>query len=686
MRHRFTFDFQPTLNNIKPFALGLLLSLGHSQSSANESSATALVSTPEQAKITQEILQFIEHQHYQTRDINDQFASDVYQQYLEAIDPQHIYLTQADLKAYQHLATELDEQLSKGQLNALVELFNLMQTRRIQAVNFNLQWLQDEASSFDFERQEHIAINADQRPRQTSLGELEDLWRKLLKNQFINGLIENETMNQIRSRLIKRYDNQAKRLAQIDERDMFTSIANSITMVADPHTSYLSPRNVEDFNIDMSLSLEGIGAVLQRDNDYTKIVRIVVGGPADKAGELEATDYIIGVAQQGEDMVDVVGWRLDDVVNLIRGPKGSVVTLQVIKGGDLQTRPELLNITRNKVKLEDQAATQEIVALETDIGPIKIGVIKLPTFYFDFEGYRSGDKDYRSTSRDVFHLVAELREAEVDGIIVDLRNNGGGSLIEANQLTGLFIEQGPTVQVKYNNGHIEKHQDRNSSLIYAGPMAVLVNRISASASEIFAAAMQDYQRALIVGGQTYGKGTVQTLTNLSQGQIKYTQAKFYRVTGASTQHKGVVPDVTLPTLIDHNRVGESNLDYALAWDQVAALDHPRYINLPQIVPMLQEQQEQRSQADPDLAYAMQVKAYREQEEKILSLNLKNRENTWEAEKQWYLDAINQLRDKQGLASIDDVDDHDFDYEAAEDDPYIQATSQVLLDWIRLARE
>ena len=685
MRQRFTPNLQNTLSHIKPFALGLLLSLGHSQVSADDTSITTLSTTPEQAKITQEILQFIERQHYQTRDINDQFATDVYQQFLEAVDPQRIYLTQADLQHYQHLATELDEQLTKGELSSLVELFNLMQSRRLQAVNFNLQWLQDDSNSFDFDHQEDIAIHADQHPRQANLAELEDLWRKLLKNQFINGLIEDETMAQIRSRLLKRYDNQIKRLAQIDERDMFTTIANSITMVADPHTSYLSPRNVEDFNIDMSLSLEGIGAVLQRDNDYTKIVRIVVGGPADKAGELEAADYIVGVAQEGKDMVDVVGWRLDDVVNLIRGPKDSVVTLQVIKGGDLQTRPVLLKITRNKVNLEDQAATQEIVELETDIGAIKIGVIKLPTFYFDFEGYRRGDKDYRSTSRDVFHLVAELREAEVDGIIVDLRNNGGGSLIEANQLTGLFIEQGPTVQVKYNNGHIEKHQDRNNSLIYAGPMAVLVNRISASASEIFAAAMQDYQRALIVGGQTYGKGTVQTLTNLSQGQIKYTQAKFYRVTGASTQHKGVVPDVTLPTLIDHKRVGESNLDYALPWDQVAALDHPRYINLPQIVPLLQEQQAMRSQADPDLAYAMQVKEYRAREKQTLSLQLSAREKAWQEEKQWYLNAINQLRDKQGLASIDDVEDHDFDYEAAEDDPYIQATSQVLLDWIRLAR-
>lgn len=685
MQQRFSHHLHKHLDALKALTLGLIFSATSQATSADSHLPPTLASTPDQGQITQEILQFIERQHYQTRAINDDFAADVYQQYLNAIDPQRIYLAQEDLKAYQHLSSQLDEQLSKGQLAPLVDLFNLMQQRRMQAVDFNLDWLQDPSQGFDFARQEELAIDASQQPRQANLAALQNMWRKLLKNQFINGLIENETREQIRSRLVKRYENQAKRLAQVDERDMFTSIANSITMVTDPHTSYLSPRNVEDFNIDMSLSLEGIGAVLQRENDYTKIVRIVVGGPADKAGELKAADYIVGVAQQDEDMVDVVGWRLDDVVNLIRGPKDSVVTLQVIPGGDLQERPQLLQITRNKVKLEDQAATQEIVELETDIGPIKIGVIKLPTFYFDFAGYRRGDKDYRSTSRDVFHLVAELREAAVDGIIVDLRNNGGGSLIEANQLTGLFIEQGPTVQVKYNNGHIEKHQDRNASLIYAGPMAVLVNRISASASEIFAAALQDYQRALIVGGQTYGKGTVQTLTDLSQGQIKYTQAKFYRITGASTQHQGVIPDVILPSLIDHSRVGESNLDYALPWDQVAALDHPRYINLPQIVPLLQEQQAQRSQADPDLAYAMQVKDYRDQEQDMLSLQLATRENAWQEEKQWYLDAINQLRQKQDLATIDDVDDHTFDYEAAENDPYIQATSQVLVDWIRLAK-
>ena len=300
----------------------------------------------------------------------------------------------------------------------------------------------------------------------------------------------------------------------------------------------------------MSLSLEGIGAVLQSEDDYTKVVRIVVGGPADKAGQLKASDYIVGVAQDGEPIQDILGWRLDDVVGQIRGPKGSLLNLQIIPGGDLQQPKKTIQIRRNKVKLEDQAAKKSVIELETDQGLLKFGVITLPTFYMDFAAAQSGDPNYRSTTRDVYNLIQELNEDSVSGIIMDLRNNGGGSLREANQLTGLFIETGTTVQVRYADGTIEKQIDRNPFLAYTGPLVVLVNRYSASASEIFAAAMQDYKRALVVGTQTYGKGTVQTFSDLSRGKIKFTQAKFYRVSGASTQHKGVIPDVILPSLDD----------------------------------------------------------------------------------------------------------------------------------------
>ena len=646
---------------------------------------TPLQTAANHAQVTKELLQFIENYHYQPRAINDDFAADVYDKFLDNIDPQRIYLTEADLQAYTHLATELDDHLKQGKHDDLVALFNLMQKRRLSYVQYYLDWLQDDSKAFDYSHTESLPVYLDQQPRLADQSSLQDRWRRLLKNQFINGFLSDENDQQIRERLIKRYDNQLKRLEQVEVKDMYTIIANSITQVAGPHTAYLSPRNVEDFNIDMSLSLEGIGAVLQRDTDYTKIVRIVAGGPADKAGELKAADYIIGVAQEDEDLVDITGWRLDNVVNLIRGPKGSHVRLQIIPGGDLKEMPRMIEIVRDKVKLEDQAATKEIIQLQSDIGNVNVGVIKIPSFYMDFDAYNKGDRDYRSTTRDVFNLVAELREANVDGIIIDLRNNGGGSLVEANQLTGLFIEKGPTVQVRYANGQIEKHQDRNPMLIYAGPMAVLVNRGSASASEIFAGAMQDYQRALVVGSQTYGKGTVQSLVNISEGQIKYTQSKFYRVTGDSTQNRGVLPDVELPSLIDHSRVGESNLDYVLPWDQVAAQDHPRYINLPQIAPFLNEQQQTRSAEDPDLAYAMKVVEYRQQEDETLSLNLATRKDHWQAEEQWYLDAINQLRVAKGQTPVTDIDDHEFDYETADKDPYLQATAQVLVDWLRLAQ-
>ncbi|MAF18937.1 MAG: tail-specific protease [Oceanospirillaceae bacterium] len=663
----------------------LIISIGSSQTIANELNLPLLTTNSDNSQVIKEILEFVAVEHYQKREINNDFASDVYQQYLDIIDPQRMFLSLQDIQDYDYLSTALDEQLLAGDLEALTALFNVKQKRQWQATNFKLQWLRNEQNSFDFERQESLAIYADQLPRQTDYSQLEDLWRRQLKNQFIYGLIEDETEAQIRSRIIKRYEVQLKRFLQVNERDLFDAIANSLTMVTDPHSSYLSPRQVEDFNIDMSLSLEGIGAVLQRDNDYTKVVRVVAGGPADKAGELKAADYIVGVAQENSEFVDVVGWRLDDVVNLIRGPKDSQVSLQIIPEGDLKKRPKTIQIIRNKVKLEDQAATQDIVTLETEMGPQKIGIITLPNFYFDHAAYSNGEEDFRSTTRDVYNLVTELKSAQVDGIIIDLRNNGGGSLVEANQLTGLFIRQGPTVQVRYNNGYIQKYQDRNPFYVYDGPMAVLVNRVSASASEIFAGAMQDYQRALIVGGQTYGKGTVQTLTDLSQGQIKYTQAKFYRISGASTQHQGVIPDVTLPMLIDHDHVGESNLDYALPWDQVAALEYPRYFNLPQIVPYLQQQQAQRGDMDPDLLYAIKVKDYRDQEEDILSLDLAQRKTEWAAKKQWYLQAINNLREQSGQDTITDIDEHEFNYENAEDDPYIQATAEVLVDWLRLSQ-
>ena len=640
--------------------------------------------TQQQGLLTQEIIQLLDRQHYQHRELDDQFASDVFSRYLKLLDPQHIYFSKADLAPFNYLNRELDDLLVKGDLVAMAQLYNLLQQRRLAFIDFNLTALSKLEPMFNFELLEDISTSPFNDPRVSNLTAIKDNWRKQLKNVFINGQLDNETVDEIKQRLQKRYANMRKRVLQVQLKDAYQAVSNSITTVTDPHTTYLSPRNVEDFNIDMSLSLEGIGAVLQRDDDYTKVVRLVVGGPADKAGDLQASDYIVGVAQDGEAIQEILGWRLDDVVDQIRGPKGTLINLQIIPGGDLQQTKKTIQIRRNKVTLDDQAAKKSVIEIETEQGISKIGVITLPTFYMDFAAAQSGDTNYRSTTRDVYDLLQELKGESINGIVIDLRNNGGGSLREANQLTGLFIETGTTVQVRYADGVIQKQMDRNPLLAYNGPMVVLINRYSASASEIFAAAMQDYKRALIVGSQTYGKGTVQTFGDLSSGQIKFTQAKFYRVSGASTQHKGVVPDVVLPSLDDPTKVGESTQDHALKWDQVKAIDHKTYFAFEHIIPRLQAQQDLRNQRSADWQYTLAIAEHERDRPKTLSLHLGQRQQYWQEQQDWYLSHINELRLGHQLAPVTDIEDHDFDYDDAQKDPYILAGAKVIGDWIDMA--
>ena len=640
--------------------------------------------TQQQGLLTQEIIQLLDRQHYQHRELDDQFASDVFFRYLKLLDPQHIYFSKADLAPFNYLNRELDDLLVKGDLVAMAQLYNLLQQRRLAFIDFNLTALSKLEPMFNFELLEDISTSPFNDPRLSNLAAIKDNWRKQLKNVFINGQLDNETVDEIKQRLKKRYTSMRKRVLQVQLKDAYQAVSNSITTVTDPHTTYLSPRNVEDFNIDMSLSLEGIGAVLQRDDDYTKVVRLVVGGPADKAGDLQASDYIVGVAQDGEAIQEILGWRLDDVVDQIRGPKGTLINLQIIPGGDLQQTKKTIQIRRNKVTLDDQAAKKSVIEIETEQGIRKIGVITLPTFYMDFAAAQSGDTNYRSTTRDVYDLLQELKGESINGIVIDLRNNGGGSLREANQLTGLFIETGTTVQVRYADGVIQKQMDRNPLLAYNGPMVVLINRYSASASEIFAAAMQDYKRALIVGSQTYGKGTVQTFGDLSSGQIKFTQAKFYRVSGASTQHKGVVPDVVLPSLDDPTKVGESTQDHALKWDQVKAIDHKTYFAFEHIIPRLQAQQDLRNQRSADWQYTLAIAEHERDRPKQLSLHLGQRQQYWQEQQDWYLTHINELRLGHQLAPVTDIEDHDFDYDDAQKDPYILAGAKVIGDWIDMA--
>lgn len=481
---------------------------------------------------------------------------------------------------------------------------------------------------------------------------------------------------------------------------------NALTTLYDPHTNYLSPRTLENFNINMSLSLEGIGAVLKIEDEYTKVERIVPAGPADRQGQLRPADRITAVGQ-GEDgeMVDVIGWRLDEVVNLIRGPRNTVVRLEVLPPDNV---PKTIRITRNTVKLEDQAAKKAVFRLSDGETNYKIGVIDIPNFYQDFQAYRNGDPNYRSTTRDVRRLLEELERENIDGLILDLRNNGGGSLQEATMLTDLFIDPGPVVQIRHSDERIMRERGSRSMAVYRKPLIVLVNRFSASASEIFAGAIQDYQRGLVVGNATFGKGTVQSLVKVHEGELKITESKFYRVSGDSTQHRGVVPDILYPDLIDLDLVGESSYEHALPWDQIHKVPHAEYYNFKPLLPMLSNRHHERASKDPDFIYLVEQAEAAKQinKRKVVSLNLDKRRAEEEAFKQSALARENKRRNAKGLepykdvaaflaAEGDDLINNDSDEEELpqpdpteinlEKDPILNETGYILVDYINMLR-
>ena len=401
----------------------------------------------------------------------------------------------------------------------------------------------------DFTSDEEFLLDRSDSPWATSDEQLDELWKKRIKLSVLNLRLADKEHDKIQETLLKRYQNQLRMTSQTRREDVYQLYINSFTETYDPHTQYFSPRNTENFNINMSLSLEGIGAVLQQDVEFTKVVNLVTAGPADKSGLLKPNDKIIGVGQGAEgEIVDVIGWRLSDVVQLIRGKKNTIVRLDIIPADAEALNSRIIQITRNTVKLEEQTASSRIIELEQHSETHRLGIIEIPTFYSDFKALKSGDRNYRSTTRDVQRLLKELVTEKVEGVIIDLRNNGGGSLEEARNVTGLFIDRGPIVQIRYKNSRVYKMKDNYPGSIYDGPLAVVVNRLSASASEIFAGAIQDYQRGIIVGTPTFGKGTVQTIVPLpsSHGQLKLTQAKFYRISGDSNQHKGIIPDIIYP--------------------------------------------------------------------------------------------------------------------------------------------
>ena len=592
--------------------LGLLVALSSAGISPAISSVSTLTAEAHHDRTLKLINYFVERYHYRKTKLDDLLSSQILDRYLDALDVNRSYFLADDIEFFESYRYELDDYLSAQDSGPLFGIFNVYRSRVLNRIDYALDLLE---TPFDFSVDEVYPFDRTQAPWAVDSADLDDLWRRRVKNDYLVLKLEGKTHSEIAKTLEDRYQQQKRRISQLSSQDVFQIMVNAYMSAIEPHTGYFSPRATENFKIRMSLSLEGIGAVLQAQNEFTVVQRVVPGGPAELEGSLRAGDRIVGVGQgDTESVVDVIGWRLDDVVDLIRGPKGSIVRLQIRpdpKTGNSESR--ILALTRDEIKLEEQAAQSTLLAVRDTEQVRRIGVIDIPTFYVDFDARSRGDTDYRSTTRDVRRLITELENEGIDGLIIDLRGNGGGALAEATALTGLFIDSGPVVQVRDARGRTQVNRDPSDGLAYAGPLAVIVDRDSASASEIFSGAIQDYHRGIIVGEPTYGKGTVQNLIDLdrysqdpeqSLGQLKLTIAQFFRITGASTQHRGVVPDIALPSRGPDLPYGEKALENALPFAEIDAAtfsqvsnDHPAY-DLDQ----LRKIHNARVLSDPDFSY------------------------------------------------------------------------------------
>lgn len=660
----------------------------------------SLKPTREQTIASLNTVELLRRHHYNKMSLDDALSSEVFDTYLRQLDPQRSLFTAKDIAEFEKNRNNLDDMLLAGDLRFGFD----MHRQQIERVNdrmiYILSILNQGIDSLDFSTDQTIQIDRENAEWVADEAALRDLWRRQLKDEVLRLKLAGREDKAIGELLEKRYKNQVSRLAQTRSEDIFQNYINALAQVYDPHTQYMSPENAENFDINMSLSLEGIGAVLQSDEEFTKIVRLVPAGPAAKSDQLAPADRIVGVAQEKGDMIDVVGWRLDEVVKLIRGPKGSSVRLEVIPAAnpDTDMTSRVVTLVREAVKLEDQAAKAEVLEFKEQGRDYRIGVIEVPGFYIDFKAYRRGDPDYRSTTRDVRRLLLELQEKEVDGVVLDLRNNGGGSLQEATELTGLFIEQGPTVLVRDAQGQVQVLDDPDTGVAYTGPLAVMVNRLSASASEIFAGAMQDYGRALVIGEPTFGKGTVQSIQPLNHGELKLTLAKFYRVSGQSTQHRGVVPDISYPSLLETTDIGESSLPRALPWDTIKPVPYRMDAQLEPMIAPLTVRHTERAAQDPDFVYTLaRIELDRAMKgRKVLPLNeAKRREQQKEFEDKLLAleNTRRKARGEEPLASLEKEDPfleagnnpmtESLDEKDKEDDPFLAETGHILIDLLQL---
>lgn len=567
--------------------------------------------------VSQIVNHLIAKNHYQSKDLNDELSGKIYENYLKSLDNNRMYLLKSDVKSFEKHRLMMDDYLKKGELEPAFEMFNVYYKRITQRLDYALSIMKN---PFNYKRDEDYMFDREKAPYFETEDELNNYWRQRVKYDILSLKLSGRSDSSAVATIETRYKNWRNQVSKLNNEDVFQMFVNSFTETIDPHTNYFSPRNAEDFNINMSLSLEGIGASLNMENEYVRVVELIPGGPAITSNQIFKNDRIIAVGQgeKGE-MVEVIGWRLDDVITLIRGKKGTTVRLTLLAPDETMiSKSRTISLVRDKINLNNQAAKADVIDIEHDGQAMKIGVIDLPSFYSDFEAKGRGDKNYRSTTRDVRLLLDNLKSQGIQGLILDLRNNGGGSLDEAIDLSGLFIKSGPIVQIRNYANSIQIANDDNQDIIWEGPLTILVNRYSASASEIFAAAMQDYGRGIVVGETTFGKGTVQNVAPLDRffanknkgyGQMKFTTAKFYRINGSSTQRKGVFPDILMPLTTDTLIVGENNQENALEWDQIKSADYKIFGDLTSYIKKLDKNHEQRVNDDKDLQYLKTMMDY-----------------------------------------------------------------------------
>ena len=625
-----------------------------------------ITASAEKQELCQEIYQKMANEHFFNDKDLSSINAEIFNALVAQLDSQKIYFTESEISSFKKKFSQFDNpnsyqkkylrpSLCSIDLKSNFAFINLYFNRLIEATNYQLKEVTKK--SFDYTKEEIIVIDDDKKNWQKNKFELKKVWKRLAKNDVLTSMLAEKELDEATETIEKRYKNRLKRISQRNEEDVFSISMNNLTSFFDPHSSYFSPKSAEDFEMTMSLKLEGIGALLTTEDDYPTIVSVVPGGPAEKTGKINPDDKIVKISQV-EDLnstpTDVVGWRIDEVVQLIRGKAGTKVKLELIPGKteDFSER-KFVTITREEVKLEEQAAKSKIIEIKRNSQTIKIGIIDLPTFYIDFNAWRNRDPNFRSSSKDVETILRKFDDQRVDAVLIDLRGNSGGSLFEANKLTGLFVSSGATLQVKESNGSIRPWGDARAKQIWKKPMAVMVDRYSASASEIFAGAIQDYQRGIIIGQKTFGKGTVQKLDDLSSGQIKITESKFYRITGAGMQSKGIHPDITLPSTWDIEEIGESSYETALPWDEIKPVRFKKFSMGLSLISQLNDEHLSRVNQNPNLQYILDIrKRYEIQKNKeVISLNIVNRRAEKEERQSWALDIENKRRASLNLETF-----------------------------------